>query len=321
MWPTKFAFARLRSLLESRVHKFILLLGVMLALAGRLAAAEPVTINLTDGTALTGDILKFDDNGVFLRATGDFYTNLPWARFSQATLKQLSANPKIRVLAEPFIEPDISQRPAKPEIQINPVKRMERPASPSIFGGLVKSSVGWFLLLVIYFANLYAAYEVAVVRARAPFQVMGLSALLPIIGPAIFLFLPMPAEKPAEPAPGADAPGAPSAVPGAKPQDEIKIVDASWKQEEKKIESMVFSRGKFTFNKRFVETKFAAFIGEPVGDGLKFTMHLKSGQGEFTVERIAQVGAADALFETKERGQITVTFADIQEIKLVPKPA
>jgi len=62
-------------------------------------------------------------------------------------------------------------------------------------------------------------------------------------------------------------------------------------------------------------------VGEPKGDGLKFTMTLKTTKEVFSVERIAQVGAGDALLETKERGQVTVAFTEIQEIKLNPIPA
>ncbi len=61
------------------------------------------------------------------------------------------------------------------------------PKHPSIFGGLLRSSVGWFILLVIYAANLYAAYEIAVVRGRPAGVVIGLSAVLPLIGPVFFL--------------------------------------------------------------------------------------------------------------------------------------
>jgi hypothetical protein len=303
------------------VRKILFLLVLTLVVSLRAPAAEPVTLTMADGLSLSGDIIKFDDNGVLLRATGDVYTNLPWGRFSQETLKQLTANPKIRPLVEVFIEPDVAQRPAKAEIQVNPVKRLERPANPSLFGGLVGSPLGLFVLLVVYLANLYAAYEVAIIRARSPLQVIGAAAVLPIIAPAIFLAMPIKVEKPAETGEEGGDPDAPGA-----PKDEIKIVDSSWKQAEeeqkrKAAEPQIFARGKFTFNKRFVETKFAAFVGQPAAAALKFTMHVKSGQGEFTVERIAQVGATDAIFETVERGQVTVPFADIVEIKLSPKAA
>src|SRR5262249_23174887 len=112
---------------------------------------------MSDGASFTGDIVKFDDNGLLLRS-GEVYTNLAWGRFSQESLKQLTSNPKIRPLVEVFIEPDQSQRPAKAEIKVNPVTRLERPANPSLFGGLVSSPVGLFILFVLYLANLYAGF-------------------------------------------------------------------------------------------------------------------------------------------------------------------
>jgi hypothetical protein len=308
-------------------YSFVLTVGLVVLAAG----AE--TLTLTDGSSLSGDIIKFDDNGLLLSMPGEVYTNLPWARFSQDSLQQLaqnpklnSKNPKIASLVEPFIEPMESARPAKPEITVNPVQRLERPASPALIGGFLHSGLGLFILLVLYLANLYAAFEVAVVRGRPIAQVIGLSAVLPVIGPIIFLSLPIPTEpSPEEIAAGeaaaTSAPGAPSAA------SEVQIGDASWKQPEeaaavKKPEAQVFARGKFTFNKRFIETKFAGFASvEPAGDAKNFTMEVKTLRESFAVERIAQVGAAEVIFETVLRGQVTVPFGDIQEIKLNPKAA
>jgi len=154
------------------------------------------------------------------------------------------------------------------------------------------------------------------VRARPIAQVMGLSAILPLIGPAIFLAMPIKIEAPPEEVPAVETPR-----PGAKP--EIQITDASWKQpeEEKKPQPQIFARGKFTFNKRFIETKFAGFASvEPTGDAKNFTMEVKTPQRTFAVERIAQVGLAEVIFETPA-GQVATPFTDIQEIKLNPKPA
>ena len=300
------------------MRKILFIFSLWLGLALLASAAE--TLTLTDGTTAAGDIVKFDDNGLLLREAGDVYVNLPWAKFSQEALKHLAENPKLKPLVEVFIEPDASQRPPKPEIKVNPVTRMQLPANPSLFGGLVKSPVGLFILLVLYVANLYAAFEVSAVRARSAAQVMGVSALLPIIGPIIFLVMPIKEEAPPEAVPGVGA--APAGTAGAaKKHDDIQIVDASWKQEEKKVESQIFARGKFTFNKRFVETKFAGYIGEAKGDALKFSMELKTSQGQFQIERIMQVAVTDVIFDTVNGGQITVPLADILEIKLNPKAA
>jgi ribosome maturation factor RimP len=292
----------------------------MLAVAFGAAAAEPVSMTLADGTAVTGEIIKFDDNGLMLHLTGEAYatTNIAWSRLSQDSLKHLVANPKLKPLAEPFIEPDASQRPAKPEIKVNEVHRLDRPANPSLLGGLFGSPLGLFLLLVVYGANLYAAYEVSVIRARPAIQVIGLSAVLPIAGPAIFLAMPIKIEAPKEVLEFAAPAGTAGAAAARTPED-IQVVEASWKKDEKKPEPQIFARGKFTFNKRFIETKFVGYFGTPRGDALKFTMELKTSTAQHTVERIMQVAVTEVILETKT-GQVTVPLADIQEIRLVPVP-
>lgn len=304
------------------MRKFLFILSLWLIVVSLASAAE--TLSLTDGGSVSGDIIKFDDNGIMMKTPEETYTNVSWGRFSQASLHQLAANPKIKNFVEPFFEPDAAQRPQKEEIKVNAVTRMERPA-PSLFGGLFKSSLGLFLLLVVYAANLLAAYEISIVKARSAAQVMGVSAILPIIGPVIFLVMkmntgPSAAEKEAE-AIAAEVMAA-QHIPG-----KIEIGDASWKQPEqaaqpKKAEPQVFARGKFTFNKRFVETKFADFVGAATGAQAKaFSMSLKTSKEEFAVERIASVAVAEIILEVAQRGPATVQLTDIQEIKLTPKAA
>jgi len=304
------------------VRKIIFLLSLWLGVVTLAAAAD--TYTLADGGAVGGDIVKFDDNGLMIHTPEEVYTNVPWARFSQDALKQLSANPKLKALVEPFILPTEAERPPKPEIQVNAVVRMDRPANPSIFGGLFKSGLGVFILLLVYGANLMAAYEISIVKARAIGQVMGLAAVLPIIGPVIFLIMPMHVEPPPEEIAPADLPPAPGSA-QKMAQQQIEIGDASWKNQEgaetreKKPEAQVYARGKFTFNKRFIETRFGAFIGAADGEqAKKFGMEVRTMKEQLTVERIAQVGVAEIIFETP-RGQVTVPMTDIQEIKLNPK--
>jgi hypothetical protein len=300
------------------VRKILFLFTLALFVACGAMAAE--TLTLTDGSTQAGSIVKFDDNGLMLRGEGDAYVTVPWGKLSQDSLKHLTENPKIKPLVEVFILPDESQRPPKPEIKVNAVTRLDRPTNPSLFGGLLASPVGWFILLVLYGANLYAGFEVAVIRARPAIQVVGLAAVLPVVGPVIFLAMPVRVEAPSEHQDFA----APAGTAGAAAQrtpEEIKIAEASWRKEEKKPEVQLFSRGKFTFNKRFVETKFAGYIGELKGDALKFSMEVKTATAQFAVERIMQVAATEVIFETVASGQVTVPLGDILEIKLTPKAA
>ncbi len=253
-----------------------------------------------------------------LKLPDETYTNLAWSQISQDSLKSLDQNPKIARFVDPFIEPTVPDHPIEQHVVVVPVQRMVRPADPSILMGLLHSGVGVFVLLVVYLANLYAAYEVAIFRLRSPGQVMGLAAILPVIGPAIFL-----AKGEAPPREAVAAPSEAVMAPSGSmenPQAEIAVVDEAHKVEEKKLEPQIYPRGKFTFNKRFVETKFAGFIGEPKGDALKFSMELKSSKEVLAVEKISQVAATEVILEVAHRGLVTVALVDILEVKLIPKP-
>jgi hypothetical protein len=297
-------------------------------LCGLLAAAGADTFQLTGGSSLTGDIVTFNDSGITLRTGDDNYTNVMWTKFSQDGLKQLEKYPKIRPLVEPFIEIPASERPQKPEIQINEVTRLELPPNQSLLGAMFSSSVGLFVLLLIYAANLYASYEIAVVRARPIALVMSVAAVLPVLGPIVFISLPMrvaaapeevetPVEAQAFAVPGQAAPAAPA--PGG-----VHIAEASW-QKPALPEPQIFQRGQFTFNRRFLETKFSNFFGVTRREADRdMVLIVKAASGTFTVQRISRIAANDAHFEVVQgatRQEIMVPFADIQEIQLKHKDA
>src|ERR1017187_9690678 len=143
------------------------ILGIVFGfwLGGLLLATGADSLPLTDGTSVAGDVVKYDDNGVLIRTTENAYTNITWTRFSQDALKQLGQNPKIKPFVTPFIIPPSERRP-KAELKIQEVSRLEVPPKASLFAALFSSSVGLVVLLLIYGANLYAAMEIAIFRAR-----------------------------------------------------------------------------------------------------------------------------------------------------------
>ena len=194
---------------------------ICLWLCGLICSAPAADYGLADGTTLSGDIISVNDVGVILRLGDAKYTDrMLWTKFSQSGLKQFAEDPKIRPLVEPFIAPPPTERTQPTDnIKIQPVTRLDLPPHRFILGALASSSVGLFLLFLIYAANLYAAYELAVCRGRPLGTVMGVSAVLPVVGPVIFFALPSTLqEEPAGTAPGteAEAAGAPAA-PGADP--------------------------------------------------------------------------------------------------------
>jgi hypothetical protein len=283
------------------------------------------TFSLADGTSLTGDIVSFDDVGIKFRMTdGSYSERVSWTKFSQDGLKQLSNNPKIKPLVEPFIEIPPSERPQRPEVKIQDVTRLETPPKQALLGALFSSSVGLFALLLIYAANIYAGFEIAVVRARPKALVMGVAAALPILGPIIFLAIPMYAEAaPVE----AQLEGDPAtfAVPEQTPaSEEINATAGSWHPPSTgQAAGQIFQRGQFTFNRRFFETKFSGYFGAVRrGADKDMTLLVKTGSGQFVVERITRIAASDVHLEValgEVRQEVMVPFADIQEIQLKPK--
>jgi hypothetical protein len=294
-------------------------------LGGLLLAAGADTLPLTDGTSVAGDVVKYDDNGVLIRTPGDAYTNVTWTRFSQDALKQLGQNPKIRPFVKPFIIPPAERRP-KEEINIQEVSRLEEPPKASLFAALFSSSVGLAVMFLIYGANLYAAMEIAIFRARPIGVVMGVAAVLPVLGPVIFLFMP------AQAGPGAEIEAETMAGPGAapaptlvQPPGGIHIASSSWQQAPaaEKPAPQIYRRGQFMFNRRFFETKFPGFFSLVRREGDKdMVLLVKTPRGQYEVERITRMAANDLHFEVVHgaaRQEVMVPFGEIQEIHLKHK--
>jgi len=304
-------------------------------LGGLWVAAGANTFSLTDGTSLTGDVISYNDNGVVFRLDLDKYSErVPWTKFSQDTLKELSKNPKIRPLAEPFIETPPVQRTKKVEIKtLNETSRLQLPPRVSLFGALFSSPVGLVALMLIYAANLFAGYEIAVVRSRPLAMVMGLAVVLPILGPLIFLVMPVPAPAPEAATMQPVTASQTFAVPGSgQPVAAgIQIVEASWQGKPGEapgahgVEPQIFQRGQFTFNRRFFETKFSGFFPVIRRETEKnLVLSIKTGRANMIVERITRITTNEMHVQTAMAGakqEVMVPFAEIIEVQLKPKTA
>jgi hypothetical protein len=320
------------------VRKFVRII-IGLWLCGMLVAAKAETYNLTDGTSINGDVISFNDDGIVFRTGDDKYTDrVLWTKFSQDALKLLAKNPKLRDLATPFIE---TPPPPHPElkVQVHDVSRLELPPRQSVIGALFSSFMGIILLLLIYAANIYAGFEIAIFRGRPIGLVAGLAAVFPIVVPIIFLAIPtrvegsalqtdMQMETGAPAGATQAAPSAPgdSSAPGAEGQagsattETVQVASAPALPE-----TQIFQRGQFTFNRRFIETKFSGFFGMTRhGASKDMVLIVKTGRAQHIVERISRIAANDAHFEVlvgAARQEIMVPFGEIQEIQLKHKNA
>ncbi|HTV41836.1 MAG TPA: hypothetical protein VMF08_14735 [Candidatus Sulfotelmatobacter sp.] len=330
------------------MRKIILfILGLWLCGLATAARADTGTYQLNDGTSITGDVISFNDDGIIFRIGEDKYTDrVLWTKFSQDALKLLAKNPKLRDYAEPFIETPPPPRPDM-DIRVHPVSRLDLPAKQSVIGALFSSFVGILILLLIYAANVYAGFEIAIFRAQPIGLVVGIAAILPIIGPIIFLSMPTKVEGAQEdmqmqpgaaaaaaphpavgqghaaPAAGQSAPADTQDAPGSS--ETVQAAPAGWHAAASLPETQVFQRGQFTFNRRFFETKFSGFFGlTRHGANKDMLLIIKTPRAQYVAERVSRISANEAHFEVivgAARQEVAVPFGEIQEVQLKHKDA
>ena len=268
-------------------------------------------------------MIKLDD--------GTYADRLEWGKFNQESLKKLAQNPKAAPLVEPYLEPseeELAEAAKRTEIVIRTdYPKLERPtAKPGFIKSLFTSGVGLLGLFLIYAANIYAGYEVSIFRARSPGLICGVSAVLPILGPIIFLCMPTQVESKEdivqEPAREREA----YYVAGVEPADnlpaELAVVDDAAQLPRTKT----FPRGQFTFNRRFFETQFPGFFGVVRQESDQdMTLLIDSTRGHhFEVARIVQLDANGVCIQVNTGGvphEEAIPFLEIQQIILKHKDA
>ena len=308
-------------------------------------SANAESYQLVDGRTVAGEVLwgSANDLGLQLRIGDGQYERISWGSFSQEDLKKFLETPKLAPLVEPFIEVTQEERLKKTEVTINPVPRLERPEAHSLIGAMFSTGLGVVILLLLYAANLYAGLEVARFRARPLAVVCGVAAVLPVIGPIIFLCLPTvlapvvteeealeqahapagtvaAAEKAAAASPL--SPAAEHAIPNS---GGLHIAHAPAPAAAALPQTQIFQRGAFTFNRRFLETKFAGFFGVVRRDAEKdLILVIKAARGEYHGTRISRISANDLhlqVIKGNASEEVLIPFTEIKEIQLKHKDA
>ncbi len=276
------------------------------------------TIKLVEGGTVVGRIVTFNDQGIRVALEGGenpVYTNVFWARVSQETLQQLTANPQAKPFANIFLDPPAGRRaPVAKPIKLVVPPRLDRPQA----GGLFSSPVMLVLLLLIYAANIYAGFEIAIFRQWPPFLVAALSAVIPFVGPIIFLA--MPTKRPKTEA----------AYEAAPPVEESPVVveEAPVEVEQAPAQPtlpqpVVYPRGQFTFNRRFFETKFAGFLKMVPGESERDkVIHIKSARGEYTGQRLSKIEPNELFLQIRKGAateDVMIPFTEIFEVTVKHK--
>lgn len=305
----------------------LLALALGLIICGLLTGIGRADVyTLADGATVEGEIASANDKGAILRQPDGRYSNrIAWEQFSQDDLKQLAKNNRYARFVQGLIlddEPEEMKKPAPPPLVVNPVEnRLTPPDHPSLIGGFFGSAVGWLVLLALYAANLWSAYEVAIFRAQPPGLVMGLAAVVPVLPQIVFLSLPTRLPK-EEPAAGGAVTAEGEVVEEKKFGAGLQIAQAPTAAEDasQPPPPTIFKRGDFMFNRRFFETRFASFFGVIRRDKDKHAvLVVKSSRGEYLGRRITRISANDLHLEIAKghaTEEVTVPFIEIQEVQL-----
>lgn len=320
-------------------------------------ASNAGVYKLADGQTLSGDPISFNETGLIVRLSdGTVSTRTPWAQFSQESLKQILAeakNPNHKAFVEPLIEETIEKETKRNEIVIKKVETPVRPTgSLGIFEGF-SSPVFLIIFAIIYFANIYAGFEIAFYKNLRPVVVCVVSAFLPIAGPIIYLCLPgkpdpmqgelyaaaQPPPEPVEETPvgsatseAVSAPvvgsvsGNPLATqPRAQSHPTLKLAHEEPPPAPAAPAPIVFSRGEFSFNRRFFETKLAGFFRVVPGEAERdMVIVIKSLRGDFTGKRISRVTQAELflqVFKDNATHDEMIPFTEVQQVSIQHKDA
>ena len=310
------------------------LAGLVILTLGLVSAARAQNYPLATGENLYGEPVHLDASGVvFKKPDGSLTMRVAWTNFAQPALKTFAKDPKAKPYVEALLEveeeiPPALVKKAAPNIKITLPTRLDRPDPKAGWADLFSSPLALVLLGLIYLANLYAAYEIALFRGYHPGLGMGVAAVAPVISPALFLCLPthviMGEEIPVEETLGEAAQVTETAPVGvALAEPVVRAVPA--KSGTKLPPTIVFRRGDTMFNRRFFETKLAGFLRMVPSETEKdMLLVVKSARGAYTGPRIIRLGPNELQLQIAKGGatsDVIIPFNEIQEVTVRHKDA
>ncbi len=319
------------------LKRWCAIIGISAILAGAyyIHAAEFVC---TNGEIINGEPISFKEEGVVFRKDSGGYTDLiQWPRFTQDSLKSLVKypDPMAKLFGEVFIEVplDLKAKEVKPppKIIVNEVEKLNYYHPDPGFVSAWITPAGLFILGMLYLGNLVAAFSVARFRRKQPALVCGVSAVLPVIGPVIFLTQPESEEEIEEPETVIEETPAPAQSEVKKPEEGIGgdmasklMTRVATVKDSKAIgyQPAVYTKGQITFNKRFFETKFPTFFRPVLGEKEKSVMFVITTVDGKQIEgiRYSRVTVSDIyLVPMNDEGETPITISQIESVEVKPR--
>jgi len=319
------------------------------AKARQLAEGE---ISLTNGDILNGEVADVDQNGIVVRVKiGGFSRRANWMQLTQESLKKIKllgeTDPKrygVRInrqwvsadqFAEPFIEPDESEM--EKNLLPGPVNGLVEPEVPSNVQVASKmaaygSGGGIGLLVAIAIGSMVAGLGVAAFRESNALLAAGVSLVLPIVGPILFLVKPKveyedddedddeyeyeEAEAP-EGATMSDTGG--GAVAGMLPEAK-KMSFAQTGPKKAAAKPQTWTRGDTRFDRSFFQNNFPNYFKVVLGAAEReMVLALKTGKREYVGQRIKRISGTDVHMELLNGKEQKISFSEIGTVDLRAK--
>ena len=307
-------------------------------------------ISLTNGDILNGEVADVDQNGIVVRVKiGGFSRRANWMQLTQESLKKIKllgeTDPKrygVRInrqwvsadqFAEPFIEPDESEM--ERNLPPGPVRGLVEPEVPSSVQVTSKmaaygSGGGIGLLVAIAIGSMVAGLGVAAFRESNALLAAGVSLVLPIVGPILFLEKPKveyedededeyeyeEAEAP-EGATMTDTGG--GAMAGMLPEaKKMSFAQAGPKQAAAKPQT--WTRGDTRFDRSFFQNNFPNYFKVVLGAAEReMVLALKTGKREYVGQRIKRISGTDVHMELLNGKEQKISFSEIGTVDLRAK--
>lgn len=309
--------------------------------ARQLAEGE---ISLTNGNILEGTVADVDQNGIVVRRDiGGFARRANWMQLTQQSLKKIrrlgQVDPKryrgAAAYAEPFIEPDESQM--EKSLPPGPVKGLVNPPLPSSVEVTSKvaafgSGGGIGLLVAIALGSMMAGLGVAAFRESNPIWAAGVSLLLPIIGPVLFLVKPKVEyddeydedeeyeyEEVETPGGATMTDTGGGAVAGMMPEAK-KMSFAQTGTKKSGLKAQNWTRGDTKFDRSFFQNNFPNYFKSVIGaTEREFVLAIKTGKREYVGQRIKRISGTDIHMELLNSKEQKISFSEMGTVELRPK--
>lgn len=286
---------------------------------------------MTTGDILKGEIASANEDGLVVRLNiGGFSDRVSWTKFTQESLQQLAKNPQTQKFAEPFLDVPLDLKPKKAPVKKTftpkPVERIELPPAKGDFIAAITAPATMTILALLCLANLFAAYEVALFRGRPVPLVCGVSALLPIVGPLVFLSLPSlhdygASSEPSRPSAETSAEHGAPPPPGGSG---ALSMNKGGKAAATALQPATYSRNDTNFDRRFFETKFPGYFRMILGDAEKeMVIVIKTVKDEYLGRRFTRITGNEVHIQLARSGNadVGISFSEITQVQLRHKDA